>query len=47
MEAHECICLLVIELTLDGILIHTLGNRVVDIKKSNDIITYACSDVLA
>ena len=46
MEAHECIFMCVVELILDGFSIHISWYGVVDIKKSNSIHRYACTDEL-
>ena len=37
MEAHECICQLVIISSLDVLIINVLRNRVVDVKECNSI----------
>ena len=48
MEAHECIAelVIVIELALDALFIHILGNGVVDVEQGNDIVRYAGTDEL-
>ena len=47
MEAHECICKLVIIFALDVLIVNVLRNRVVDVKQCNSVIGNAKSDVLA
>ena len=46
VEAHECICKLVVLETCSILIIDVLRNRVVDVKKSNGIIADADTDVL-
>lgn len=46
VEAHERICVLVVELALDGLLVHVVRYRVVDIEKCNDILGYAVAEIL-
>ena len=38
MEAHKCICMLIIKFALNTLFIHICRNRIVDIKKSNRVL---------
>ena len=46
VEAHECIGELIVELALDGLIVHILGNGVVDVEEGNDIAADDLSDEL-
>ena len=46
VEAHECICELVVELALDGLVVHVVRYGVVDVEESNDIFRDNISEVL-
>ena len=46
VEAHECICELVIELACDGLIVHIMRYGVVDVEESNDIFRDNISEVL-
>ena len=45
MEAHKCICEAIRCFTCDFCIIHIAGNGVVNIKKSNCVITYTSADI--
>ena len=44
VESHECVFQCIIVFSLDGLFIHILRYRVVDIKQGNDIVAYNLSD---
>ena len=46
MEAHECICELIVVFLYDILVVNILRYRVVDIEQSNGVVRSAHSDVL-
>ena len=46
MEAHEGIRMPVVELALNGLPVHILGDRIVDIEKSHLLLADAKTDIL-